>query len=182
MGPIPSFDVNVTTLPGSGFPVALRPGEKERAAIAQAAGITALPMLETDLVLKRWRRDGVEVTGELRARTEQPCVITLEPVFQEISQKLRTTFLPEHSALAVPVHRQDRELVLDPEGDDPPETFEGDSIDLWPFVLEMLVLALDPFPRAPGAQLEAAPDEAGEPENAGKSPFAVLQALKSKDK
>ncbi len=72
--------------------------------------------------------------------------------------------------------------MLDPEGDDPPETFEGDSIDLWPFVLEMLVLALDPFPRAPDAQLPTGPDEANEPENAGKSPFAVLQALKSKDK
>lgn len=182
MAQIPSFEVNVTTLPGSGYHVTLRPGDKERAAIAEAAGITALPMLEADLVLKRWRRDGVEVTGELIARAEQPCVVTLEPVFQDIRQKLRTTFLPERSALAVPVHRQDRELVLDPEGDDPPETFEGDSIDLWPFVLEMLVLALDPFPRAPDAQLQTGPDEANEPENAGKSPFAVLQALKSKGK
>ncbi len=182
MTQIPSFTVNVTTLPGSGYPVMLRPGDKERTAIAQAAGITALPMLEVDLTLKRWRRDGVEVTGVLRARAEQPCVVTLEPVFQDIAQKLRTTFLPERSALAVPVNRQDRELVLDPEGDDPPETFEGDSIDVWPFVMEMLGLALDPFPRAPGAQLQTTPDEADEPENAEKSPFAVLQALKSRDK
>jgi uncharacterized metal-binding protein YceD (DUF177 family) len=182
MTPIPSFEVNVATLPGSGYPLSLRPGEKERAALAEAAGLTALPALEADLLLKRWRRDGVEVTGELRARAEQPCVVTLEPVFQDIAVKLRNTFLPERSALAVPVHRQDRELVLDPEGDDPPDTFEGESIDIWPFVLEMLMLAIDPFPRAPGAQLQGAADEAEEAENGGKSPFAVLQALKSRDK
>ncbi len=87
MAQIPSFEVNVTTLPGSGYHVTLRPGDKERAAIAEAAGITALPMLEADLVLKRWRRDGVEVTGELRARAEQPCVVTLEPVFQDIRRE-----------------------------------------------------------------------------------------------
>ena len=63
---------------------------------------------------------------------------------QEISEPVRATFLPEHSALAVPVERQDRELVLDPEGDDPPDTFEGDSIDVWPFVLEMLFAGVGP--------------------------------------
>lgn len=183
MDKIPSFHVNVATLPGSGYPLTLRPNLREREALANAAGVTALPSLEADLLFKRWRRDGVEVTGELRARAEQPCVVTLEPVFQDIAEPVRATFLPERSALAVPVHRQDREIVLDPEGDDPPETFEGDSIDVWPFVLEMLVLALDPFPRAPGAELpqkdENPPEE---PENARESPFAVLRALKQQDK
>jgi uncharacterized metal-binding protein YceD (DUF177 family) len=179
---IPSFEVNVATLPGSGYPLALRPDARECAALAAAAGVTALPMLEADLVFRRWRRDGVEVTGELRARVEQPCVVTLEPVFQDIAEPLRATFLPEKSRLAVPVHRQDRELVLDPEGDDPPETFEGDSIDVWPFVLEMLMLAIDPFPRSPGAEfVEERADAEKEPEIAEKSPFAALRALKTRE-
>jgi uncharacterized metal-binding protein YceD (DUF177 family) len=183
MDKIPSFHVNVATLPGSGYPLKLRPDSREREALAKAAGVTALPVLEADLLLKRWRRDGVEVTGELRARAEQPCVVTLEPVFQDIVEPVRATFLPERSALSVPVHRQDRELVLDPEGDDPPETFEGDSIDVWPFVLEMLMLSLDPFPRAPGAELSPEDENPAEgPEIAEKSPFAVLRALQQREK
>lgn len=179
---MPSFAVNVATLPSSGYVLSLRPNEHEREALAKAAGVTALHALEADIVLRRWRRDGVEIKGELRARAEQPCVVTLEPVMQEIREPVRATFLPEHSALAVPVERQDRELVLDPEGDDPPDTFEGDSIDVWPFVLEMLMLALDPFPRAPGAEFAVGPDEAAmEAEKAEKSPFAVLRGLKRED-
>lgn len=180
---IPSFAVNVATLPSSGYVLSLRPNEHEREALAKAAGVTALHELEADIVLRRWRRDGVEIKGELRASVEQPCVVTLEPVIQQIREPLRATFLPEHSALAVPVERQDRELVLDPEGDDPPDTFEGDSIDVWPFILEMLMLALDPFPRAPGAEFAAAAEDAGEQaEIAEKSPFAVLRALKPEGK
>jgi uncharacterized metal-binding protein YceD (DUF177 family) len=180
---IPSFSVNVATLPSSGYALSLRPNGQEREALAKAAGVTALHELEADIVLRRWRRDGVEIKGELRARAEQPCVVTLEPVFQDIREPLRATFLPEHSALAVPVERHDRELVLDPEGDDPPDTFEGDSIDVWPFILEMLMLAIDPFPRAPGAELAPAADDAGEqPESAEESPFAVLRALKPEGK
>ena len=160
-------------------PWPLRPNESEREALAKAAGVTALHELEADIVLRRWRRDGVEIKGELRARTEQPCVVTLEPVTQEIREPLRATFLPAHSALAVPVERQDRELVLDPEGDDPPDTFEGDSIDVWPFILEMLMLAIDPFPRSPGAELtDVAQERSDEAENAKESPFAVLRGLK----
>jgi uncharacterized metal-binding protein YceD (DUF177 family) len=176
---IPSFAVNVATLPSSGYVLALRPDEREREALAKAAGVTALHKLEADIVLRRWRRDGVEIKGELRAQVEQPCVVTLEPVMQEIREPLRATFLPEHSALAVPVERHDRELVLDPEGDDPPETFAGDSIDVWPFIVEMLMLALDPFPRAPGAEFATSADDAAkEAETAEKSPFAVLRTLK----
>jgi uncharacterized metal-binding protein YceD (DUF177 family) len=61
--------------------------------------------------------------------------------------------------------------------------FEGDSIDVWPFVLEMLMLAIDPFPRAPGAELPGAEADAPEAaDSAGDSPFAVLRGLKQQDK
>jgi len=179
-GPVlPAFDVIVTTLPFSGHPVKLRPNEAERAALANAAGITALPVLEADLVVKRWRRDGVEITGELNARVEQPCVITLDPVFQDIHESFRFTFLPERSPLATPVGRTDRELVLDPEGEDPPETYSGDTIDVWAVVFEVLVLAIDPFPRVQGAELVTSDPEGADQDTKGKqSPFSVLRTLK----
>jgi uncharacterized metal-binding protein YceD (DUF177 family) len=176
---LPVFEVIVTTLPASGYPARLRPSETERDVLAKAAGITALPFLEADLVAKRWRRDGVEITGELKARAEQPCVITLEPVFQDINETFRVTFLPERSALVAPVGRTDRELVLDPEGEDPPETFSGDAIDVWAVVFEVLLLAIDPFPRAQGAELATTGLDVADEDNQDKqSPFSVLRTLK----
>ncbi len=64
------------------------------------------------------------------------------------------------------------ELDLDPDADDPPDVLEGDKIDLGAYVVEDLSLAIDPFPRKPGAAFEA-PDTGAEI-----SPFAVLAKLK----
>lgn len=175
----PFFEVVVTTLPTSGFPLKLRPNAAERAAIAREAGITSLKEFTADILLKRWRRDGVEVSGELVARIEQPCVVTLEPVEQQIHERFRFTFLPERSPLAKPASGMDREIVLDPEGEDPPELFSGDAIDIWPVAFEVLSLAIDPFPRAAGAELLDPGNEpsGGEPSDRA-SPFAALKVLK----
>jgi hypothetical protein len=175
----PVFEVVVTTLPASGFPLKLRPNAAERAAIAREAGITSLPEFTADILLKRWRRDGVEVSGELEARIEQPCVVTLEPVEQAIHERFRFTYLPERSPLAKPASGLDREIVLDPEGEDPPELFSGDVIDIWPVAFEVLSLNIDPFPRAPEAEL---PDPgrvpSGDESPDRTSPFAALKVLK----
>ena len=172
----PSFEVVVTTLPSSGFPARLRPGEAERAAVAAATGIDAFELLEADILVRRWRRDGVEISGDVRADLVQPCVVTLEPVRQEIREAFSSTFLPEGSKLSKPVRHSGEELLIDFEGDDPPETFTGDAIDLWPVVSEWLNLAIDRFPRAPGAEF-AEPSPAKEEDEARPSPFAALARL-----
>ena len=43
-----------------------------------------------------------------------------------------------------------REVVLDPEGEDPPDLLDEDRIDLADYVVEHLALDIDPFPRKPG--------------------------------
>ncbi len=70
------------------------------------------------------------------------------------------------------------ELHVDPEADDPPELLEGSSIDLGTLALEYFVLAIDPYPRAPGAELLA--EAADPPESESDSPFAALAALQRK--
>jgi uncharacterized metal-binding protein YceD (DUF177 family) len=175
----PSLEVNVKVLPSSGYPVTLRPDGAVRQALAGEIGVAAVHLLECDLVFKRWRRDGVELSGAMRARIEQPCVVTLEPVMQQIAENIRMTFIAHKSALSVPAGRSDREMILDPEGDDPPDEFSGDTIDVWPVVAEMLMLAIDPFPRAPGAVFHSSEtDEQNAGEAEKPSPFAALSALK----
>jgi hypothetical protein len=50
------------------------------------------------------------------------------------------------------------EIVLDAEGDDSPETFEGDSIDVGALA-EEFSLGIDPYPRKDGAMLQREEDE-----------------------
>ena len=175
-GQLPCLEINVAVLPRAGFPVRLRADGAERQLVAEACGVNRIDRLEADLDLLRWRGGGVEIRGSVRATLEQDCVVTLEPLIQEIDQKIEATFLPEGSKLARKARRHAQEIVVDPEGPDAPETFGGDVIDVWPVVVEFLVLAIDPFPRSPGARLEA--ELAGTNEADIQSPFAVLKELK----
>jgi hypothetical protein len=59
--------------------------------------------------------------------------------------------------------------------EDPPDVLGSDLIDIGHYVVEHLALEIDPFPRAPGA--EVAPPEPEEPP----SPFAALSRLKRPD-
>jgi hypothetical protein len=68
--------------------------------------------------------------------------------------------------------------VVDPEADDPPEVLPAEGLDLGELVVQELAVVLDPYPRAPGAEVPAEfqPSEAEEV----KGPFAALAALKVK--
>ena len=56
--------------------------------------------------------------------------------------------------------------------------FSGDSIDIGEAVAETLALALDPFPRAPGADERLR--DAGVLDEGETGPFAILKALKDR--
>ncbi|MFZ1815777.1 MAG: DUF177 domain-containing protein [Rhizobiaceae bacterium] len=174
------YPLNVSRIPGSGYRITLRPDERERGQLARALGVSAIPLLEADITVRRWLRDGVEVAGQVRASVEQPCVVTLEPVLQAIDTPFRARFIPADSRIARRQADHTGELLLDPEGDDIPDSFSGDTIDIWPVVSEHLALEIDLFPRAAGAELaEPAPHDDNEP--ARESPFAALRKLKEGD-
>jgi hypothetical protein len=57
---------------------------------------------------------------------------------------------------------------------EPPEPLQDGAIDLGAVATEFLILAVDPYPRRPGAVFDAPP--AGDP---AAHPFAALAALKT---
>ncbi len=117
-------------------------------------------------------RDGIRVTGNLRALVVQPSVVSLEPVTQEIEEPIDRVFLPggekEYAGKA------DAEVFIDLEGDDVPDHFEGNEADLSDLIIETLALGIDPYPRLEGESIGIAGDEDDEDD----SPFAGLKALK----
>lgn len=178
---LPSHAVVVSSLPTAGLAFTLVADERERVAIADFCEVETVDMLEADLEVSRWRGDGVRVRGRLRASLQQRCVVTLEPVAQAIDEPVERKLLWPDSRLTLPPHDEGGELVVDAEGDDPPEMIDGEKIDLWAIILETLVLAIDPWPRAPGAELAATGDDA-DGAAARPSPFAALERLKQTKK
>lgn len=147
----------------------------ERAGLAARLGLDEIPALACDLRFRRLADQRTfEVSGVLDAEVVQRCVVTLEP----FAAAVRDSFSLRFARIAPAA-----ELDLDVE-DDAPEPVEGDLLDLGEIVAQQLSLALDPYPRKPGA---AIPDdildtgEAADPAGpTARNPFAKLAELKHK--
>lgn len=159
-----SFRFQVNRLPKNGAEVSLEADADQRAELARVHDLESVDSFVAKFTVKGWKGDGVIVNGRVQARITQPCVVTLDPIVSDIDEEISSVFVPENSKLA---RRADEtEIVLDPEADDLPETFSGDSIDLGALAEEFFALGIDPYPRKEGISLkEALGDE--EPETRG---------------
>ncbi len=163
--------IRLDQMPTAGRDLALVADASVCAEIAAFLEITAVERLEVRLHAVRFR-GGMRVTGRLVARIEQPSVVTLEPVFQDIAEPIDRIFLPGgEKAFAIAANA---EVFVDPEGEDIPDHFEGNEADLSDLIIETLALAIDPYPRAAGESVEVV----GDPVDEDESPFARLKILK----
>lgn len=142
----------------------------ERAALAHRFDLVSVDAIRAAIRLRRVSRGLIEARGRYLAEIVQSCVVTLEPVPARICEEFRVyyTFRP-----VAPQH----EVVVSPEAADPPEAIVGGMIDLGETVVQQMAMALDPYPRAPGAGLPGAAGEgtAAGPKDDDSSPFSVLR-------
>ena len=167
--------VIVAAIPPDGIDQAIVATESERAAIAAAYGLVDVAALSADLKVERPVADVVLVRGRVRASIVQSCVVSLVPVVQEIDEPVDLRFVDAASGRAPAPPRPGAEVMIASESADPPEPWSGPTIDLGAVALEHFALAIDPYPRAPGAVLDAVAGEDGEA--ARESPFAALARL-----
>lgn len=143
--------------------------DADRATIAARLRIPGVVALAVRWTLRSVAGGVIEATGSLDATVVQDCVVSLEPFEAAVVERFRVLF--------VPGDRLEDER-FDNDDPDAPDTipFEGGTIDLGEASVEQLALALDPFPRKPGATFaeEAIADGADEDETL--SPFAALAA------
>lgn len=171
-----SYPVHVARLPKNGMRVEIDAGEEQRVLLAAAHGLEAVRRFRAVLDVTAWKRDGVRVEGTVTADVVQACIVTLEPVQQTVDEAVSALFLPEGSKLAVPARLVEGEIILDPEGDDAPELYTGDTVDVGQLAEEFFALGIDPYPRKAGALLET-----GSPDEEQRGPlFEKLAALKKK--
>jgi uncharacterized metal-binding protein YceD (DUF177 family) len=162
-----SVPVVVADIPDAGRRVDLVPDAETRAAIASAVGAVAMPRLEAAFDLTRYGGDGVHVLGWVSATVSQTCVVTLDPVQNEVEEDIDLVFTAE------PAAGSGIDAGAASGLEEVPEALRDGVIDLGAVATEFLILGIDPYPRKPGAEFEA--PAAGE---AGGHPFAALAALK----
>ncbi|HEU4986032.1 MAG TPA: DUF177 domain-containing protein [Rhizobiaceae bacterium] len=164
-----AFPVNVQRLPQKGMPVTIVADDEQRKALADAHGLVSVDGFRSDLTIRPWKKDGVRVSGTVKADIVQTCVVTLDPLEAHIEEEISAIFVPEGSSLARdPI--EGGEMVLDAEGPDSPETFRGETIDVGGLAEEFFELAIDPYPRKADATVEA---ELPEPETVASGPLYV---------
>lgn len=134
----------------------------ERDAVARRLMVPGVGRLVCTYQLRRRAAGVIEATGQLEAEVTQICVVTLEEFAAPVAETFAIFFVPAGSESE------------DADPDLPDEIpYEGTAIDLGEAAAEQLALALDPYPKAPGATLAFEDD-------ADPAPFAGLAALQRK--
>jgi hypothetical protein len=165
--------VIVAQIPEAGLHRQIEADSAARSALAEAAGLREVVAAQAAFDLTPKRDGKVHVTGRVRARVGQDCVVTLDPIENEIDERIDLIFAP-------PDQIPDMADLVDDDPDgavdipDPPEPIINGQIDLGRIAADALFLGIDPYPRKAGVMFEAEV-AAVDP---GDHPFAALKALK----
>jgi Large ribosomal RNA subunit accumulation protein YceD len=168
-----SVPVTVVQIPDTGLHRDIEADRAERKAMAEAAGLREILSASASLDVTPERGGRVHVTGHVRARIGQTCVVTLDPIENELDEPIDLIFAP-------PEQIPDLSDLVDEAAEsetaipDPPEPIINGVIDLGRLATDALFLAVDPYPRRPDAVFEP-PAEAVDPMD---HPFAALKALR----
>jgi uncharacterized metal-binding protein YceD (DUF177 family) len=155
-----SRPVAVERVGPAGLDVEIRADAAECHALAARMAIPAVEDFVCRFRLAAAPGRVVLAEGHLQARVVRVCVLTLDPFETVTEERFRLRFVPS---------------CREPDDDDPDSddeiAYQGGTIELGEAAAEQLALALDPYPRKPGAVLPDTGDAA-----AG-HPFAALARL-----
>lgn len=168
-----SVPIVVAQIPETGLHRDLEASAAERSAIAEIGGLREVLSVIASLDVKPIGQGRVSVVGSVKARIGQTCVVTLDPIENDLDEAIDLIFAPESQIpqMADLVDETAESFVETP---DPPEPILNGIIDLGRLATDALFLGVDPYPRKPDAKFELEPIP-GDPED---HPFAALQALR----
>ena len=164
--------VVVAQLPDTGLHRDIEADPAARASMAEVAGLREVLSASASLDVTPQSGGRIHVTGHVRARIGQTCVVTLDPIENDIDEPIDVVFappeqIPQLSDLVDDAAESDVEIP------DPPEPIVNGVVDLGRLVTDAVFLAVDPYPRRPDAVFEPL-IEAADPED---HPFAALKGL-----
>ena len=165
---------DVDRIPARGLEVRRSATPEERAAIARALELAAVERIDASYAIEPRSQGRFLLSGALEADLTQTCVVTLEPVAEEIREQFRVELWPQDQIDAP------AEVAFDALADDEVEPIRGGRIEVGAILFELLAAALNPYPRKQGVVFE---EVASGPQQRGaeEGPFAVLGKLKRQD-
>ncbi len=152
--------IPVDRIGAHGLDVVVEASTAERTALARRMGIPAVQSLVCRFRVTRNGTDRFAAIGHLSAHVVQTCVISLEDFNAEVDEHFRLSFVPAGEEAD----------DIDPEDPVDEIGYRDSVLDFGEAAAEQLGLALEPYPRRPGATLPE-PDE----EPAPPHPFDVLR-------
>lgn len=161
-----SRPVTIAAIPLDGRREKIAASPAECLSLAERLGLLDVNHLEADLRIRPESDGTVRVRGRLRASVVQSCVVSLAPVPEEIDEAVDWRVPPPG------LSAEEAFGEVEAEGPEDVEAEDG-LLDLGEASAQQLALALNPYPRAPGAQMET--DGIDE---ASRGPFGALAKLK----
>jgi uncharacterized metal-binding protein YceD (DUF177 family) len=135
-----------------GLTLELEAGAADRGELAERYGLVELCTLQATVRVIRVRGGKLlKLAGRLHAELVQSCVVTLEPVRNRIDEEFEILYRPAGGA------PENAGKAPYEDSDEDAEPLEADSLDVAEAVAAELALAIDPFPRKPGASLNLGP-------------------------
>lgn len=139
--------VPIERIGAAGFEQRIEASASELAALAKRLDVPAVASFTCHFRLRRGPGSVpgiIAAEGRLEARVTRVCVISLDEFETQVTLEFRVRFVP--SAL----ESEDIDFEADDE-----ILYDDGQIDLGEAVVQELALALDPYPRKPGAELPA---------------------------
>jgi uncharacterized protein DUF177 involved in 23S rRNA accumulation len=167
-----SVPVTVAQIPDTGLHRDIEADTATRDAMAAVGGLREILSATASLDVTPKGGGRFHVVGRVRARIGQTCVVSLDPIENDIDEPIDLIFappeqIPELADLVDDAAESDEPIP------DPLEPIVNGIIDLGRLATDALFLGIDPYPRRPDAVFEP-PVVAADPED---HPFAALKAL-----
>jgi uncharacterized metal-binding protein YceD (DUF177 family) len=164
----------IEDIPETGLQADRAATPEERATVARALDVLSVLSLSAQFAITPRSAGYFRLTGNVKAQVEQSCVVTLEPLTNEIDERFSVDYwpeneLPEPSGGVIDVH------------DEPDlEPIVGNQIKVGRVVFDTLAGAIDLFPRKPGVTFESSELTPKDTQSQASGPFAVLAKMKNK--
>jgi uncharacterized metal-binding protein YceD (DUF177 family) len=173
MSALLTWSYRTTEIPQAGLREERTTTEAERAKVAAELEIVSCERLASDFAIRAIGHGHYRLSGKVTAQLTQSCVVTLDPIAQNVEGVFDVEFWPKGKL------PESGEEEVDALSAAEIELIEHGLIDAGRIIFETLSASVDPYPRKPGAEFKpeelggaAAPTETG--------PFAALKKLKDR--
>ncbi len=143
--------LNIESLSNAGFQLNLVANASELIEMANLLHVASVKSFSASLMIRKWRRAGLQIEGSFKSRITQNCVVSLEEFDVEMNDEIHQKFFGNTDT---PKMTDSKEVEMLNTDNDPPEALRDGNINILEYLVEVLALQLDPYPRAPESDIE----------------------------